>query len=191
MFLNANTTFKCRQVGYFADTQSSCRLYHICHRVPGTQSRLFYKYSFMCHNRTVFNQATLACTNPEESLPCEMSEDFYFVHGNEIDYDQDEDYAEEEALDDLIDRDYTPQQQEYNSNSNDNRNSNSGSNSANDNYDDAAYEDERELEDMDRYMRSTKEAEEAQYGRRLSAPAKSKSERDEEEDDEQDFLPYF
>ncbi|CAN7938596.1 unnamed protein product, partial [Ixodes hexagonus] len=105
VFLNGNTTFKCRQVGYFADTESHCRLYHVCHKVPGAQSRFFYKYSFMCHNKTVFNQATLTCSSPEESLPCEMSEDFYFMHGNEIDDDY---YSEDrEVFEDLVDHDYT------------------------------------------------------------------------------------
>ncbi|XP_077555270.1 uncharacterized protein LOC144169794 [Haemaphysalis longicornis] len=104
VFVNASTTFRCRTVGYFADTDTNCRLYHICHRVPGSQSTFFYKYSFQCHNRTVFNQATLTCMNPDESLPCEMSKDFYFLHGNELD---DSDYTSDgDFLEDLFEPDF-------------------------------------------------------------------------------------
>nr|XP_037282353.1 uncharacterized protein LOC119175543 [Rhipicephalus microplus] len=104
VFVNASTTFRCRTVGYFADTDTNCRLYHVCHRVPGSQSTFFYRYSFQCHNKTVFNQATLTCTNPDESLPCEMSKDFYFLHGNELD---DSDYnSDGEFLEDLFEPDF-------------------------------------------------------------------------------------
>ncbi|EEC19691.1 hypothetical protein IscW_ISCW014843, partial [Ixodes scapularis] len=152
VFLNANTTFRCRQVGYFADTESSCRLYHVCHKVPGAQSRFFYKYSFQCHNKTVFNQATLTCTNPEESLPCEMSEDFYFMHGNELD----EDYSQgDEVFEDLVDNDYG-EQGRYDS-------------------DNAGYEppldDERDLQDLELSLDPSDERQ--AFGRRLKAPTVS------------------
>uniref|UniRef100_A0A147BDV4 Putative cuticular protein n=1 Tax=Ixodes ricinus TaxID=34613 RepID=A0A147BDV4_IXORI len=74
------TTFQCRHDGYFADIDNNCRVYHICTR--SIETRQLQRFSFLCGNLTMFNQLTLTCTRPEDSVPCRNAPAFFYVNDN-------------------------------------------------------------------------------------------------------------
>ncbi|OQR77541.1 hypothetical protein BIW11_00425, partial [Tropilaelaps mercedesae] len=39
-------------------------------------------YTFFCSNETVFDQLSLSCAFPEDSIPCEASGEFYYLNDN-------------------------------------------------------------------------------------------------------------
>ncbi|XP_077536297.1 uncharacterized protein LOC144148657 [Haemaphysalis longicornis] len=79
------TTFNCAglRYGYYADTDNDCKIFHICHEVElADGSKQLNHWSFFCGNQTIFNQLTLTCSYPEESVPCANARDFYYVNDN-------------------------------------------------------------------------------------------------------------
>ena len=73
-----NTQFRCVKTGYFADIDNNCQMYHVCVVQPESNGKsIIRQYSFVCGNGTIFNQLTLTCSDPEESLPCEDSPKYY------------------------------------------------------------------------------------------------------------------
>ncbi|KAL1474869.1 hypothetical protein MTO96_020441 [Rhipicephalus appendiculatus] len=66
------TTFQCERSGYFADVSNNCQLFHICNEIYKEDGSVeLQQYSFFCGNQTVFNQLSLTCAHPEESVPCQ------------------------------------------------------------------------------------------------------------------------
>jgi len=67
-----------RTYGYYADVANDCQIFHICYPVayPDGQEEMF-KWSFICPNQTVFDQANLVCSFPLDALPCEESPNFF------------------------------------------------------------------------------------------------------------------
>lgn len=39
-------------------------------------------YTFFCGNETIFDQLSLSCSYPEDSIPCESSPDFFYLNNN-------------------------------------------------------------------------------------------------------------
>ena len=105
------TQFRCVKTGYFADIDNNCQMYHVCvvQRKP-TGHQVIRQYSFVCGNNTLFNQLTMTCDDPQESLPCEDAPRYYnmnrkvgepntlFHTGNDyIEEDEDPGFNEENA----------------------------------------------------------------------------------------------
>ncbi|XP_023332376.1 uncharacterized protein LOC111704380 [Eurytemora carolleeae] len=67
-----------RTYGYYADVANECQIFHICYPVqyPDGQEEMF-KWSFICPNQTVFDQASLVCSFPLDALPCEEAPNFF------------------------------------------------------------------------------------------------------------------
>ncbi|CAN8015425.1 unnamed protein product, partial [Ixodes persulcatus] len=77
------TSFQCRRSGYFADVDNNCQLFHVCNEVFKDDGSLeLQQYSFFCGNQTVFNQLSLTCSFPEESVPCSNAPDFFYINDN-------------------------------------------------------------------------------------------------------------
>ena len=73
-----STQFRCVKTGYFADIDNNCQMYHVCVVQPESNGKsIIRQYSFVCGNGTIFNQLTLTCGDPEESLPCEDAPKYY------------------------------------------------------------------------------------------------------------------
>lgn len=72
------TSFSCqgRVYGYYADPEVNCQVFHIC---PGAYGR--GKFSFLCPNQTVFNQAYLVCDHPY-NVDCSTADGLYSVNDN-------------------------------------------------------------------------------------------------------------
>jgi len=65
------TQFRCARTGYFADIDNNCQMYHVCVvQKKATGHETIRQYSFVCGNGTIFNQLTMNCDDPDESLPC-------------------------------------------------------------------------------------------------------------------------
>ncbi|XP_064487303.1 U-scoloptoxin(01)-Cw1a-like [Ornithodoros turicata] len=81
---SVKTSFQCpARNGYFADVDNNCLLFHVCNVATHPDGNTeVQQYSFFCGNQTVFNQATLTCAHPEESVPCASSQDFFYVNDN-------------------------------------------------------------------------------------------------------------
>lgn len=78
--LNAplNTNFRCEGPGYFADVDNNCQIFHICDAQTNADgSTDLRQYTFACGNQTIFNQFSLTCATPDESVPCESAPQFY------------------------------------------------------------------------------------------------------------------
>jgi len=79
---NLRTDFSClgRAYGYYADVNTDCLLFHICHpSVNALQEPVYYHYTNFCPNLTRFDQRKLICLdilNPD-ILPCPLSVNFY------------------------------------------------------------------------------------------------------------------
>jgi len=67
-----------RSYGYYADVANDCQLFHICYPVayPDGQEEMF-KWSFICPNQTIFDQANLVCSFPLDAIPCEEAPNFF------------------------------------------------------------------------------------------------------------------
>ncbi|XP_067118219.1 U-scoloptoxin(01)-Er1a-like [Centruroides vittatus] len=77
------TSFTCSGDGYFADVENNCQIFHVCQTVVREDgSPETYQWSFMCGNQTIFNQYSLTCADPYESVPCGSARDFFYVNGN-------------------------------------------------------------------------------------------------------------
>ena len=75
--------FNCDQqdagYGYYADVNNACKVFHICVPIYDNEGSLdrMDKYSFVCGEGTVFDQATLTCNYPENAFPCQDSPSLY------------------------------------------------------------------------------------------------------------------
>lgn len=67
-----------RSYGYYADVANDCQLFHICYPVayPDGQEEMF-KWSFICPNQTIFDQANLVCSFPLDAIPCEEAPNLF------------------------------------------------------------------------------------------------------------------
>ncbi|KAG8201519.1 hypothetical protein JTE90_011194 [Oedothorax gibbosus] len=75
------STFNCFNDGYYADVDNNCQIFHVCHSVDREDgSRDTQQWSFLCGNQTLFNQLTLTCSDPEESIPCPDAPSFYNIN---------------------------------------------------------------------------------------------------------------
>ncbi|XP_015110791.1 uncharacterized protein LOC107036998 [Diachasma alloeum] len=72
---NIVDTFSCegRIYGYYADVDNECQIFHVC--MP--QNKGAIRWSFICPESTVFNQATFVCTWEDDSIPCAESDQYY------------------------------------------------------------------------------------------------------------------
>ena len=72
------TKFRCEAAGYYADIDNNCQLFHVCDvsTNPRGVSEI-RQYTFACGNQTIFNQLTMTCSTPEESIPCDLAPQFY------------------------------------------------------------------------------------------------------------------
>ncbi|XP_066967351.1 uncharacterized protein [Macrobrachium rosenbergii] len=80
---NIRNTFSCDGLsyGYYADVDNDCQIFHICYPYPQSDGSTFmYKWSFICPEKTIFNQETLTCTRPEDAVPCGEVSAYYFVN---------------------------------------------------------------------------------------------------------------
>ncbi|XP_047483977.1 U-scoloptoxin(01)-Cw1a-like [Penaeus chinensis] len=74
------TGFSCDglKYGYYADLNNGCRVFHICYPYLDAEEFLRTRmFSFICGLGTVFNQVTLVCDFPNDSIPCEDSPNYY------------------------------------------------------------------------------------------------------------------
>lgn len=73
-------SFSCegRVYGYYADVANDCQIFHVCYPVtyPDGQGEMFH-WSFICPNQTIFDQSTLVCSFPLDSLDCEDAPSLY------------------------------------------------------------------------------------------------------------------
>nr|WBW70070.1 venom protein [Lampona murina] len=81
-----STSFSCqgRAYGYYADPEVDCQVFHIC---PGAYGST--KFSFLCPNQTVFNQAYLVCDHPY-NVDCSTADGLYSVNDNFFAVDEEE-----------------------------------------------------------------------------------------------------
>lgn len=81
-----DTSFTCEGLdyGYYADINNNCQIFHVCQPVLAETGEVleYNQWSFICGNQTVFDQSTLACSHPEDAIPCQDSLDFY----NQVEY---------------------------------------------------------------------------------------------------------
>ncbi|XP_035208719.1 U-scoloptoxin(01)-Cw1a-like [Stegodyphus dumicola] len=72
------TSFSCegRPYGYYADPEANCQVFHICTGAFGNN-----KFTFLCPNQTVFNQAYLVCDYPW-NVDCSTADGLYSVNDN-------------------------------------------------------------------------------------------------------------
>ncbi|XP_064100931.1 uncharacterized protein DDB_G0292186-like isoform X2 [Macrobrachium nipponense] len=76
-----SSSFSCadRPYGYYADQESSCRVFHVCNPALFSDGKIeTYQYSFMCGEGTVFDQDELTCKAEYEATPCQEAANFYF-----------------------------------------------------------------------------------------------------------------
>jgi len=71
---NMKTTFSCDNLpyGYYADVDNDCKIFHVCQPITDADGQLIETahFSFVCGNQTIFNQESLTCAFPEDSLDC-------------------------------------------------------------------------------------------------------------------------
>ena len=74
-------SFSCegREYGYYADAANNCQVFHICLPVEDDFGAVVETahWSFICGNGTIFDQSTLVCNHPQDSLPCDKAESYY------------------------------------------------------------------------------------------------------------------
>ena len=75
------TTFSCdsRRYGFYADVANQCQVFHVCVPILNQFGSTIEtaQYSFVCGNRTIFDQQSLHCAHEAEAFPCEQSETLY------------------------------------------------------------------------------------------------------------------
>ncbi|XP_071547078.1 U-scoloptoxin(01)-Cw1a-like [Panulirus ornatus] len=85
---DVKTLFSCadRPYGYYADMENDCQFFHLCYPLADETGNVFETahFSFMCGNKTVFNQESLTCTFPEEAYPCQESSFIYDISNSQF-----------------------------------------------------------------------------------------------------------
>ena len=82
---SVKTNFACPQnaVGYFADTDNNCQIFHVCNTIVEEDGTVeTQQYSFLCGNQTVFNQLSFTCAMPEDAVPCSEAPSFFYLNDN-------------------------------------------------------------------------------------------------------------
>ncbi|XP_074605417.1 uncharacterized protein LOC141858551 [Brevipalpus obovatus] len=84
-----NGSFSCfeRRYGYYADVQKDCQMFHLCYpvREPTTQQIVHQRFSFVCSENAVFDQAHLVCVDNDTSpIQCEESIQYYEVSNDRL-----------------------------------------------------------------------------------------------------------
>jgi len=81
LFQPLSLVFSCegREYGYYADAANACQLFHICLPLEDDAGAVIEtaQWTFICGNGTMFDQGTLTCNYPQDSVPCEQAEQFY------------------------------------------------------------------------------------------------------------------
>ena len=74
----AQSNFTCygRQIGYYADMATECKIYHFCVLGDYNGEPVYQRISYYCLNETVFDQQALDCV-AKISAPCQESEKHY------------------------------------------------------------------------------------------------------------------
>ena len=76
-------SFSCegRNYGYYADEANNCEIFPVCLPVENDEGEIieYAQFSFVCGNTTVFDQASMTCTNEADAIPCDESASFYDV----------------------------------------------------------------------------------------------------------------
>lgn len=75
-----NTSFTCfsRAVGYYADVDSACKVYHFCMLGDYNGQEVYQRISYLCLNDTVFDQQALDCVDSAKMMaPCADSPRHY------------------------------------------------------------------------------------------------------------------
>lgn len=77
--LNASS-FTCygRMIGYYADPDHECKVYHFCLLGDYNGDAVYQRISYLCLNGTLFDQQALDCVDPTKmSAPCKDSATHY------------------------------------------------------------------------------------------------------------------
>ena len=75
-----SSSFTCygKQIGYYADVEHSCKVYHFCLLGDYNGDSVYQRISYLCLNHTVFDQQALDCVDTVKlTAPCEKSASFY------------------------------------------------------------------------------------------------------------------
>ncbi|KAA0202401.1 Cuticle Protein CPAP1 [Hyalella azteca] len=80
--------FNCegRRYGYYADTDNDCQIFHVCLPIEDDVGQIVETahFSFVCGNQTIFDQASLTCSEELAALPCSEAENFYDIVNSEF-----------------------------------------------------------------------------------------------------------
>lgn len=82
---SVRTNFACPQgaVGYFADTENDCKIFHVCNTIVEEDGAAeTQQFSFLCGNQTMFNQLSFTCSMPEDAVPCSEAPSFFYLNDN-------------------------------------------------------------------------------------------------------------
>lgn len=73
-------SFDCqgREYGYYGDVDNNCQVFHICYPIEDAEGLVAEtaKWSFVCGNGTLWNQADLVCDHAE-NVDCSITTDLY------------------------------------------------------------------------------------------------------------------
>lgn len=75
-----NSSFTClnRQVGYYADVDTDCKVYHFCMLGEFNGQEVYQRVSYMCVNDTSFDQQALDCVETAKmNTTCPESSKFF------------------------------------------------------------------------------------------------------------------
>ncbi|KAK7076604.1 hypothetical protein SK128_012563 [Halocaridina rubra] len=76
-----NPGFSCegRLYGFYADVDNGCRAYHVCEPVEDENGVVLETahYTFMCGQRTIFDQQQMLCGHRDEAFPCANAASIY------------------------------------------------------------------------------------------------------------------
>lgn len=78
-----HTTFTCygRKIGYYADVEADCKIYHFCILGDYNGEPVYQRISYLCLNETLFDQQALDCVS-KLSAPCSDSSKYYEESNN-------------------------------------------------------------------------------------------------------------
>lgn len=78
MFNTSSFTCYGRQIGYYADMERDCQIYHFCLLGDYNGEAVYQRISYLCLNETIFDQQALDCVEPSKvTAPCKESHNFY------------------------------------------------------------------------------------------------------------------
>lgn len=80
-----STTFTCfdRPIGYYADEERDCKVYHFCLKGDFNGDTVYQRISYLCLGETVFDQQALDCLAADKiTTPCKESHNHYEMSNN-------------------------------------------------------------------------------------------------------------